>query len=157
MNYADSPFKWDFSCLQKEKLKPNFFYIEKKYSLFCEFRSIFSGLNFYDWWLPFHWWADSYIELVYWILEPSYLLGWIYPLPTRDTGCPKKHGNSVTNLISSLLWISIVTPSFKSHNIIMPVRVYFMKRVKDFRLSPQDEQWIRTSSLCLHTAIFLFY
>ena len=31
------------------------------------------------------------------------------------TGCPKKHGNSVTNSISSLLWISIVIPNFKSH------------------------------------------
>ena len=29
------------------------------------------------------------------------------------TGCPNKHGNSVTNSISSLLWISIVIPNFK--------------------------------------------
>ena len=36
-----------------------------------------------------------------------------------DTGCPNKHGNSVTNLILSLLWISIVIPNFKSHNITM--------------------------------------
>jgi len=43
------------------------------------------------------------------------------------TGCPKKHGNSVTNSISSLLWISIVISNFKSHNIIMSARVYFMK------------------------------
>jgi len=75
--------------------------------------------------------------------------------------CPKKHGNSVTNWISSLLWISIVTPNFKSHNIIMSARVYFMKRVKDckdvFIMSPQDEQWRRTSLLCLYPAIFLFY
>ena len=47
----------------------------------------------------------------------------------RGTGCPKKHGNSVTNWISSLLCISIVIP--KSHNIIMSARVYFMKTVKD--------------------------
>jgi len=40
-----------------------------------------------------------------------------------NTGCPKKHGNSVTNSISSLLWISIVIPNFKSHNIIMSDRV----------------------------------
>ena len=45
-------------------------------------------------------------------------------------GVPKKHGNSVTNLISSLLCISIVIPNFKSHNIIMSARAYFMKRVK---------------------------
>ena len=49
------------------------------------------------------------------------------------TGCPKKHGNSVTNSISSLLWISIVISNFKSHNIIMSARVYFMKRVKDYK------------------------
>ena len=41
---------------------------------------------------------------------------------TLYTGCPKKHGNSVTNLISSLLWISIVIPIFLSHNIIMFAR-----------------------------------
>ena len=43
----------------------------------------------------------------------------------------------------------------------MSARVYFMKRVKDckdvFIMSPQDEQCRRTSLLCLHTAIFLFY
>ena len=44
-------------------------------------------------------------------------------------GVPKKHGNSVTNWISSSLWFSIVIPNFKSHNIIMSARVYFMKRV----------------------------
>ena len=38
-------------------------------------------------------------------------------------GVPKKHGNSVTNSISSLLLISIVIPNFKSHNIIMSARV----------------------------------
>ena len=32
-----------------------------------------------------------------------------------NTGCPKKHGNSVTNSISSLLYISIVIPDFNSH------------------------------------------
>ena len=73
----------------------------------------------------------------------------------------QKHGNSVTNWISSLLWISIVIPNFKSHNIIMSGRVYFIKRVKDCKyvyiMSPQDEQWRRTSLLCLYTVIFLFY
>ena len=62
----------------------------------------------------------------------------------RSTWCPKKHGNSVTNWISSLLGISIVKPNFKSHNIIMTARVYFMKRVKHCKgvsiMSPQDEQ-----------------
>jgi len=60
------------------------------------------------------------------------------------TGCLKKHGNSVTNWISSLLRISIVIPNFKSHNIIMSARSYFMNRVKDCKdvsiMSPQDEQ-----------------
>ena len=77
------------------------------------------------------------------------------------TGCPNKHGNSVTNSISSLLWISIVIPDFKIHNIIMSARVYLMKTVngcKDVsKMSPQDEQWRRTSLLCLYIVIFLFY
>ena len=54
------------------------------------------------------------------------------------------------NSISSLLWISIVIPNFKSH---MSARVYFMKRVKDYKdmsiMSPQVEQWRRTSLLCI--------
>ncbi len=67
---------------------------------------------------------------------------------------------SVTNSISSLLWISIVSPNFKSHNIIMSARVYFMKRVKDCKdvsiMSLQDEQWRRTSLLCLqYTFVWL--
>jgi len=65
-------------------------------------------------------------------------------VPLYSTGCPKKHGNSVTNSISSLLLISIVIPNFKNHNIIMSARVYFKKRVKDFKdvsiMSPRDEQ-----------------
>ena len=60
------------------------------------------------------------------------------------TGCPKKHGNSVTNSISPLLYISIVIPNFKSHNIIMSARVYFIKTVNSCKdvsiMSPQDEQ-----------------
>ena len=60
------------------------------------------------------------------------------------TGCPKKHGNSVTNSISPLLYISIVIPNFKSHNIIMSARVYFIKMVNGCKdasiMSPQDEQ-----------------
>ena len=80
---------------------------------------------------------------------------------TETTGCPKKHGNLVTNWISSLLWISIVIPNFKSHNIIMSARAYFMKSVnscKDvFIMSPQEEQWRQSSLLCLYTAFFLFY
>ena len=53
-----------------------------------------------------------------------------------STGCPKKHGNSVTNSISSLLWISIVIiPIFKSRNIIMSARVYFMQREKMYNVS----------------------
>ena len=78
----------------------------------------------------------------------------------RNTGCPKKHGNSVTNSISSLLWISIEIPNFKSNKIIMSARE-IMKTVKDYKdvsiMFPQDKQWIRTSLLCLYTAIFLFY
>ena len=84
-----------------------------------------------------------------------------YPSAKHVQGVPKKHGNSVTNSISSFLWISIVTSNFKSQNIIMSARVYFMKKVKDYKdvsiMSPQDEQWIRTSLLCLYIVIFLFY
>ena len=51
--------------------------------------------------------------------------------------------------------------NFKSHNIIMSARVNLMKRVNDCKdvsiMSPQDEQWRRTSSLCKCTTIFLFY
>ena len=58
-------------------------------------------------------------------------------------------------------WISIVIPNFKTQNIIMSARVYLMKTVNDckdvFIISPQDEQWRRTSLLCLYTVIFLFY
>ena len=56
------------------------------------------------------------------------------------------------------VWISIVIPNFKNHNIIMSARVYFMKTVNGCKdvsiMSPQDEQWRRTSLLCLYTAIF---
>ena len=66
-------------------------------------------------------------------------------------GVPINMGIQWTNSISSLLWISIVIPNFKSHNITMSARVYFMKRVKDCKvvsiMSPQDEQWRRTSLL----------
>ena len=48
------------------------------------------------------------------------------------------------NSISSLFCISSVIPNFKSHNIIMSARVFFMKRVKDCKdvsiMSLQDEQ-----------------
>ena len=43
-----------------------------------------------------------------------------------------------------LLRISIIISNFKSHNISMSARVYFMKRVKGYKnvsiISPQDEQ-----------------
>ena len=60
------------------------------------------------------------------------------------TGCPNKHGNSVTNSISSLLYNSIVIPDFKSHNIITAARVYFLKTVNGCKdvsiMSPQDKK-----------------
>ena len=56
---------------------------------------------------------------------------WITSMRLFIQGVPKKHGNSVTNSISSLLWISIVIPNFNSDNIIMSARVYFMKRVNE--------------------------
>ena len=80
-----------------------------------------------------------------------------------STGCPNKHGKSVTNSISSLLWIRIVITNFKSHNIIMSAAVYFMKTVNGCKdvstMSPQDEQWRRTVwHVCtMYTVIFLFF
>ena len=64
---------------------------------------------------------------------PKRNISWNAVIINKITGCPKTHGNSVTNSISSLLWISIVLPNFKSHNIIMSARVYFMERVKDWK------------------------
>ena len=68
---------------------------------------------------------------------------WV-PLYVQPTGCTNEYGNSVTNLLSSLLRISIVIPDFKSRNIIMFARVYFMKMVngcKDASItSMQDEE-----------------
>ena len=64
---------------------------------------------------------------------------------------PNKHGNSVTNSITSLLWIRIVIPNFKRHNIIMSTKVYFMKTVNGCKyvslMSPQDEQRRRRFTL----------
>ena len=75
------------------------------------------------------------------------------------TGCPNKHGNSVTNSISSLLWISIVIQNFRSHNIIMSARVYFMKTVigcKDVSImSLQVEQWRRSMVLFCNFLVLL--
>ena len=80
-------------------------------------------------------------------------------------GCPNKHGNSVTNSISSLLWISIVIPDFKSHIIIMSARVYFMKRVNGCKdvsiIYPQDKQWRpgfgNVMCVCLHQKRFSIF
>ena len=72
----------------------------------------------------------------------------------------QKYGNSVTNSISSLLWISTVISNFNRLNIIMSARVYFMKTVNGCKdvsvMSSQDEQWRRISLLCLYTVISLF-
>ena len=67
------------------------------------------------------------------------------------TGCPNKHGNSVTNSRSSLLWISIVRPDFKSPNIIMSARVYFIKMIKDFKyVSHVSARWtVKTDKFTL--------
>ena len=79
----------------------------------------------------------------------------------KPTGCHNKHGNSVTSSISSLLWISIVIPDLKSHNIVMSAWVYFMKTVNGCKdvsiMSLQDEQWRRTSLLCLYSVMLLVY
>ena len=55
------------------------------------------------------------------------------------------------NCISSLLWISIVIPNFKSHNIIMSARVYLMKMVKDCKdVSNVSARWtVKTDKFTL--------
>ena len=76
-----------------------------------------------------------------------------------STGCPNKQGNSVTNSISSLLWIITGIPDFLRLSIIMSARVYFMKTVNGYKdvsiMSLQDEQWRRTSLLCFVYCNFL--
>ena len=75
---------------------------------------------------------------------------WVY------TGCPIKHGNSVTNSRSSLLRNSILIHDFKRHSIIMSARVYFMKTVNGCKdvliMSLQDEPVKTDCLLCLCTA-----
>ena len=80
-----------------------------------------------------HIWALCFIGKLPWRSRSGIISVWwlLQVIHYYNTGCPKKHGNSVTNWISSLLWFSIVIPNFKSHNIIMSARVYFMKRVKE--------------------------
>ena len=86
---------------------------------------------------------------IYTLLNPVLPEWSIYKL-FRYRVYQKKHGNSVTNLISSLLWISIVIPNFKSHNIIMSARVYFMKRVKDCKDVSISARWtVKTDKFTL--------
>ena len=73
-----------------------------------------------------------------------------------------KHGNWVTNSRSSLWRISIGIPDFKSPNINMYARVYFMKTVNGFKdvsiLCPASARWtVKTDKFTLYTVIFLFY
>ena len=47
---------------------------------------------------------------------------------SQSTGCPKKHRNSVTNWISSLLWISVVIPNFKPTILLCLLEFILWKR-----------------------------
>ena len=76
-----------------------------------------------------------------------------------STGCPNKHGNSVTiryRLCYELALQYLISKAI----ILLSARFYLMKTVnccKDASImSPQDEQLRRTGLLCLYTAIFLF-
>ena len=62
-----------------------------------------------------------------------------------NTGCPNKHGNSVTNSRSSLLRFSIVIPDFESHNIIMSARVYLINDCADVSARNTVNLWRRPS------------
>ena len=134
-----------------------FYVVESKFSLKCGFPIYKVRI-----------WQKAFLLCLLWtsggrlaFLKSQKSITLYQQVALQPTGCPKKHGNSETNSISSLLWISVVIPNFKTHNIIMSARVYFMKRVKDCKdvsiMSLQDEQWRRTSLLCLYTVIFLFY
>ena len=77
-----------------------------------------------------------------------------------STGCPNKHGNSVTiryRLCYELALQYLISKAI----ILLSARFYLMKTVnccKDASImSPQDEQLRRTGLLCLYTVIFLFY
>ena len=103
--------------------------------LFCFFFSHFLLFCFYCYWL---------LSLFYYFLI-------VCPMNSEiGTRCPNKHGNSVKNLISSLLWISIVIPYNWNHNILMPAWVYFIKTVngcRDVYMSLQDELQCRRTSM----------
>ena len=58
----------------------------------------------------------------------------------------------MTNSISSVLWIGIVIPNFKSHNIIMSAKVYFMKTVngcKDVSIMSVARWTVKTDKFTL--------
>ena len=76
-----------------------------------------------------------------------------------NTGCPNKHWNLVTNSRYSLLWIRIVIPKAIILLCLLYIEFFFMKTVNGCKdvsiMSPQDEQWRRTSLLCLYNCNFL--
>ena len=82
-------------------------------NLWGEFLNNFSNIFHFSCW----WNSSGFIEKKT-IIVKKIMIG--------TTGCPNKHGNLVTNWISSLLWI--VIPNFKSHNLIMSAGVYLWKR-----------------------------
>ena len=126
------------------------------YTVHC---TLYKGLYTYSVHRPKFKWLS-----IYRVATGPFKYAWIFYHPlnvvgVQATGCPKKQFSDEFDIV--FLWISIVLPNFKSRNIIMSVRVYFMKRVKDCKdvslMSLQYEQWRLTSLLCLYTAIFLFY
>ena len=67
------------------------------------------------------------------------------------TGFPNKHGSSVTNSISSLLWISIVCYVI----FVMSARVYFMK-TRYVTINVSDRGTVKTDKFtlyCFYTVI----
>ena len=55
-------------------------------------------------------------------------INWLARTYITTTGCPNKHGNSVTNSILSFLWIIIVIPNFKSLILLCLLEFILWKR-----------------------------
>ena len=87
--------------------------------------------------------TPAYFLAIYLIFQ---LLKFMY-----STGSPNKHGKSVTNSKSSLLWISILIPNFKSYDIITSARVYIMKTVNGCKyVSNVSARWtVKTDKFTL--------
>ena len=104
-------------------------------------------LQWYNWASIYYYCEENFR---FWFILWAIQTAWIFRVS-------QKTWEFRTNSISSLLWVRIVLPNLKSHNI-MSARIYFLKTVKDCEdvsiLPPQVEQQRRTSLLCMYTAMY---